>query len=121
MAADPKPDLAASLGHTTAATHPVTPPPPPAIDRAAVPPRLILEIVNFGAEIPPDAQAHIFEKFYRVQRLDRWQQGGTGLGLALVQKLTEHLGGTIQVASHTNQTRFTVQFPLHPVPSTLGA
>jgi Signal transduction histidine kinase len=54
----------------------------------------------------------IFEKFYRVPGIDRWKQGGTGLGLALVQKMTQHLGGKIYVASTANQTCFTVELPI---------
>lgn len=64
--------------------------------------------VRNRAEIPADQLPRIFEKFYRVPRGDRWQQGGTGLGLALVQKLVEHLQGTIQVTSHEGWTTFTV-------------
>ncbi len=82
---------------------------PPGRDRC-----LVLRVTNSGVEIPSEAQAQIFEKFYRIQRLDRWNQGGTGLGLALVQKLTEHLVGTIQLTSHNNYTCFTVWLPLNP-------
>lgn len=75
-------------------------------------PCLMLKVANSGVEIPAEAQVHVFEKFYRVQQIDRWSQGGTGLGLALVQQLTAHLGGTIQLTSQANQTCFTVQLPL---------
>ncbi len=51
------------------------------------------------------------QKFYRVPKADRWKRGGTGLGLALVQKLIEHLQGTIQVESSEGWTTFTVQLP----------
>jgi len=43
---------------------------------------------------------------------DRWKQGGTGLGLALVQKLAAHLGGSIHLASAAHQTCFTVELPV---------
>lgn len=65
--------------------------------------------VSNQAKIPEAELSHIFEKFYRVPNADPWQQGGTGLGLALVQKLVEHLGGTIVVTSHRGWTTFTVQ------------
>ncbi|MBD2101261.1 ATP-binding protein [Leptolyngbya sp. FACHB-261] len=74
-------------------------------------PTAIFQICN-EAEIPASELPHIFEKFYRVSSNDRWQQGGTGLGLALVQKLTTHLGGCIQVESALGQTCFTVVLPL---------
>jgi PAS domain S-box-containing protein len=70
---------------------------------------------NFGTEIPASELPRIFDKFYRVPHADPWKQGGTGLGLALVKKLTEHLNGTIQVESAAGQTCFRVKFPL-PAP-----
>ncbi|MGL4498204.1 MAG: ATP-binding protein, partial [Planktothrix sp.] len=42
---------------------------------------------------------------------DPWKQGGTGLGLALVQKLVAQLNGTVQVESSQNLTTFTIEFP----------
>ncbi|MBD0313900.1 MAG: GAF domain-containing sensor histidine kinase, partial [Microcoleus sp. T3-bin5] len=56
----------------------------------------------------------IFEKFYRVPNADPWKQGGTGLGLALVQKLVEQLQGKIEVESSNGWTNFTVTFPTKP-------
>ncbi|MBD1835529.1 PAS domain S-box protein [Cyanobacteria bacterium FACHB-472] len=73
---------------------------------------LQLSVSNFGVEIPQQELSRIFEKFYRIPSSDRWKQGGTGLGLALVQRLTEHLGGTLRVESANNQTTFTVELPL---------
>ncbi|MCC3424921.1 MAG: CBS domain-containing protein [Microcoleus sp. PH2017_01_SCD_O_A] len=56
----------------------------------------------------------IFDKFYRVPNADPWKQGGTGLGLALVQKLVEQLQGKIEVESSKGWTNFTVTFPTKP-------
>ena len=74
------------------------------------PPVTIFTISN-QADIPAAALSRIFEKFYRVPHADPWKQGGTGLGLALVQKLVEQLGGTIQVESDGGWTKFTLQLP----------
>lgn len=71
--------------------------------------KLQFQITNFGAEIPANELPKIFEKFYRVPSNDRWQRGGTGLGLALVQKLVEHLGGSIEVRSAQEQTTFLIE------------
>ncbi len=65
--------------------------------------------ISNQAEIPATELPRIFEKFYRVPKADRWKQGGTGLGLALVQKLVERLQGTIQVESSDGWTTFTVK------------
>ncbi|HEY9861783.1 MAG TPA: ATP-binding protein, partial [Candidatus Obscuribacterales bacterium] len=54
----------------------------------------------------------IFDKFYRVPSADPWKQGGTGLGLALVQKLAKHLQGNVYVESADRRTVFTVQVPM---------
>lgn len=73
---------------------------------------ILLQVVNSGVEIAPTEITKIFDKFYRIPRVDCWQEGGTGLGLALVKQLTESLGGTLEVVSANNQTSFTVSFPL---------
>ncbi|MBD2156591.1 ATP-binding protein, partial [Leptolyngbya sp. FACHB-16] len=51
------------------------------------------------SSIPSGELERIFQKFYRIPHADPWKQGGTGLGLALVKKLVERLGGTIEVVS----------------------
>ncbi|MEN9205252.1 MAG: ATP-binding protein, partial [Thermostichales cyanobacterium DRC_bins_46] len=68
-------------------------------------------VSNTGVTIPPDQLDKIFEKFHRISSLDRYQQGGTGLGLALAQKAIAMLGGQIHVASADNQTTFRVILP----------
>jgi PAS domain S-box-containing protein len=70
------------------------------------------QVINSGVEIPSAELPHIFNKFYRIPSNDPWKQGGTGLGLALVQKLTKYLSGTIEVESGSNRTCFAVQLPV---------
>ncbi|MGB3204317.1 MAG: PAS domain S-box protein [Crinalium sp.] len=74
---------------------------------------IIFTITN-QAEIPASELPRIFDKFYRVPNADPWKQGGTGLGLALVQKLIGQMEGTIQVESSGGWTTFTVQIPHRP-------
>jgi PAS domain S-box-containing protein len=64
--------------------------------------------VRNQAEIPASELDRVFDKFYRVPNGDRWKQGGTGLGLALVQRLVTELGGTIQIESNQGWTTFIV-------------
>jgi signal transduction histidine kinase len=73
---------------------------------------LRFSVVNTGVEIAEEERQRIFDKFYRVPSADPWKQGGTGLGLALAQKLVSHLEGTIEVDSSHNQTAFIVELPL---------
>ncbi|MEH1937615.1 MAG: response regulator [Nostoc sp.] len=61
-----------------------------------------------SAEIPVTDLSRIFEKFYRVPNADIWNQGGSGLGLPIVQKLVEQLQGNIQVESGNGWTTFTL-------------
>ncbi|NJP08194.1 MAG: response regulator [Leptolyngbyaceae cyanobacterium RU_5_1] len=76
--------------------------------------RIQLKVTNTGIEIPADELPRIFDKFYRIPTSDRWQQGGTGLGLALVKKLVAYLGGFIWAESNSGQTCFTVELPVNP-------
>ncbi|OKH55456.1 PAS domain-containing sensor histidine kinase [Calothrix sp. HK-06] len=72
-----------------------------------------LRVTNTGVEIPASELPRIFDKFYRIPSNDPWKQGGTGLGLALVQKLTKCLGGSIEVESASNRTCFTLLIPIN--------
>lgn len=78
-------------------------------------------VSNTGVEIPPQERDRIFDKFYRIPNNDPWKHGGTGLGLALVKKLTEYLGGTVRVESEAGQTSFILQLPTFPVDETARA
>ena len=60
---------------------------------------IIIAIANYGAGITPEELPHIFDKFRRGQGVTDRAVPGTGLGLALVQYLVEHLNGTIDVTS----------------------
>ncbi|MEN9226290.1 MAG: GAF domain-containing sensor histidine kinase [Thermostichus sp. DRC_bins_24] len=68
------------------------------------------EICN-PAEIPAEQLPLLFDKFYRVPSGDPWKRGGTGLGLALVKKLLEQLGGKIGVTSQAGLTTFWFLLP----------
>jgi signal transduction histidine kinase len=71
-----------------------------------------LRLTNTGTTIPLEEQERIFEQFYRIPHSDPWQQGGTGLGLALAQAMANHLGGSLQVESTAHQTTFVLRLPV---------
>lgn len=76
------------------------------------PETLELTVKNTGVEIPQSEQTRVFEKFYRVPSSDRWKQGGTGLGLALVKQLLSNLGGDIKLHCGAGETQFILHLPL---------
>ncbi|XGV99679.1 MAG: response regulator [Leptolyngbya sp. BL-A-14] len=71
-----------------------------------------VQVSNSGVEIPATELTRIFDQFYRIPGADLWRQGGTGLGLTLVKKLINRLGGSIQVTSEQKQTCFIVELPV---------
>ncbi len=73
---------------------------------------LHLSVTNTGIEIAPEERSRIFDKFYRIPHHDPWKYGGTGLGLALVQRLIEQMDGSIEVESANNQTCFRIRLPI---------
>ena len=72
---------------------------------------LEIQVQNTGIEIPEEDWERVFEKFYRVQSTEPWNQGGTGLGLAMVKQLVANIGGQIQATSDNNRTSFTLKLP----------
>jgi two-component system OmpR family sensor kinase len=63
-----------------------------------------------GPGIPPAEQARIFREFYRAPEAYRSNVEGTGLGLALVKRHIEALGGTVEVESAVGQgATFTIR------------
>jgi signal transduction histidine kinase len=58
-----------------------------------------IEVADHGYGIPEDSLNRIFEKFYRVPRVQDVDVPGTGLGLALVREIAELHGGSVAVRS----------------------
>jgi two-component system OmpR family sensor kinase len=57
-------------------------------------------------------QERIFDRFFRVDDSRTRGNGGTGLGLSVVQSLVTAHGGTVSVASSPGRTTFSVRLPL---------
>jgi two-component system, OmpR family, sensor kinase len=64
-----------------------------------------------GPGIPDDLAGHVFERFTRGDTSRTRTSGGAGLGLSLVQAITEAHGGTARVESRPGSTTFTVSLP----------
>ena len=61
--------------------------------------QILIVITNIGGGIPAEEMPYIFEKFRRCQGMTDNAVPGTGLGLALVKSLVQHLGGTVSATS----------------------
>ena len=74
---------------------------------------LVVNIIDTGIGISPDQITHLFEKFTVADDSSTSKYGGTGLGLALSQKLCRLMGGEISVESKLGTgSRFTIRMPL---------
>ena len=69
------------------------------------------EVSDLGRGIPAQAQEHIFEPFYRVDKARSRKQGGSGLGLALVKAIADAHGAALSLDSQPGRgTTFRITF-----------
>lgn len=74
--------------------------------------RVVLTVKDNGPGIAKDHQDRIFERFYRVDKGRNRDQGGFGLGLALVKHHMLNHGGSVKLVSEANQgSEFICEFP----------
>jgi signal transduction histidine kinase len=75
--------------------------------------RVLVSVADRGIGIPKAEQKRIFEKFYRVESSLVHTTKGSGLGLALVQHITEAHGGRVEVTSAPGVgSTFTLSLPV---------
>ncbi|MCR5421875.1 MAG: GerMN domain-containing protein, partial [Lachnospiraceae bacterium] len=73
-------------------------------------------ISDCGIGIPQDSLAHIYERFYRVDKSHSREIGGTGLGLAITRNTVLMHDGAIKVESSEGVgTTFTIKIPKNHV------
>lgn len=78
--------------------------------------QIVLSLTNFGPGISPEDVTQVFDKFRRGKGVTQQAIQGTGLGLALVKSLVQHLNGAIAVSSNPTshpawETCFTLTLP----------
>ncbi len=70
---------------------------------------LMVDFIDNGAGISPEAQEMIFEKFSRI---GEQQAGGAGLGLAICREIMARLGGSITYLPGQQGAAFRVTLPI---------
>jgi signal transduction histidine kinase len=74
--------------------------------------QIVMSVEDTGIGIPPEAIAGLFTDFNDANSVTSGSYGGSGLGLAVSQKLAQLLHGDIQVESQLGRgSVFTVRFP----------
>src|SRR5690606_686312 len=75
----------------------------------------LLTVADSGPGIAAEHLPHIWDRYYRVDKVRSRAAGGTGLGLPIVKYIAEAHGGRVDVASEVGVgTTFTVELPLAP-------
>ncbi len=80
-----------------------------------------VRVRDTGVGIPEQEQAHLFERFYRVDKVRSRVTGGTGLGLAIVKEIVGLHGGEVRVDSAPGAgSTFIVRLPKATAPHSAG-
>src|SRR5690606_2765045 len=83
---------------------------------------LLIDVEDTGCGIPREQLDAIFEPFVQTDPRRTQEKEGTGLGCAIVKRLTEAMGGQIALASVVGQgTTFHLRFPEVPLSVRLPA
>ena len=82
--------------------------------------KLNIEVSDTGIGIPKNKLANIFEPFYQADQSSTRTSGGTGLGLTIVKRQLDKLGGSIEIESTPEiGTKIKFSFPVK-VPENTG-
>jgi len=75
--------------------------------------RVAFRVTDTGVGLTPEQLAHIFERFYRVDKSRSRALGGSGIGLTIARSLAQAMGGEIRAESAGlgQGSSFTVTLP----------
>ena len=76
---------------------------------------LTLTVEDSGPGIPEDKREAVFESYTQLSPSARSSSGGVGLGLSIVKRMAEAMGGEVSLASAPGRgTSVTVRIPVEP-------
>jgi len=84
------------------------------VSAEATPAEVVVKVIDTGRGISRSFLPRVFERFAQAEQSSTRQQGGLGLGLAIVRHITELHGGIVAVESKGDGcgATFTVKLPL---------
>lgn len=68
--------------------------------------RTRISVFNTGNPIPEESLAHLWEKFYKVDKARTREYGGTGIGLSIVKAIMESMNQAYGVQNYDNGVEF---------------
>lgn len=72
---------------------------------------LVISVEDSGIGIPEEMRSELFIKYSPAQRVGTENEKGSGLGLSIVKRYTEMMGGTVQLTSELGKgSNFTLVF-----------
>jgi len=78
-----------------------------------------ITVADTGTGIAPEDQRHIFERFWRADKVRGREAGGTGLGLPIARQIAEQHGAVLSVASEVGVgSSFSIRLAAETVAST---
>jgi signal transduction histidine kinase len=73
---------------------------------------VVIEVADTGIGIAPGDLPHVFDRFWRSDKVRSREMGGTGLGLSIAKWIVEKSGGSIRVESTLGEgSKFEVRLP----------
>lgn len=73
----------------------------------------VFTVRDTGIGIGPEELPHVFDRFWRADKIRSRETGGAGLGLSIARSIAEQHGATISTESELGRgSSFTVTFPL---------
>ncbi|MDE7231750.1 MAG: HAMP domain-containing histidine kinase, partial [Lachnospiraceae bacterium] len=68
--------------------------------------RVRISVFNTGEPIPQESVAHLWEKFYKVDKARTREYGGSGVGLSIVKAIMESMNQEYGVINYDNGVEF---------------